>query len=564
MLYLSLTKDFGGHWGALGTPEETRAIVLVDRVSECYENKIGLTAMQMTNMRKSYGEISIKNLETGQMQSVEAYNVAEDAAPMNEHAIVITKQVAKTLGLCKGSTVEIVRKLNHHGALLLACEEEEKTNPFGKSWSTRGFVGKAMVLSIEPDFVKGEFEVALTDMQISFLSIEKSLRPLCGEEQLDKIRQKLEPDKQWHYSGILKASIKNIEVNVNIRPTFKGFFPGSGVILSESLAKAFKVELGDHIMLCSRFDCKDIAEAAEMTSIPSIPYTPDFMPKLMDRFLNENAEDYFDDGLQADLLLNSLMKNIELLKDDPEICMKALSIWKSYVHETIQFKAFLQFLRKHRVMEKHVDFFFNKFEELVAIDDYKPNIICKIMLYAGLLDLKNSFGETPLHSIFKNVHWVESKYIKLILKNSSIASEINCNRETALHYACKTIDPLLNVHTLLKKLKKSAQKIPIELQDNEGRTALHHLCLIKNITTFSEKSSVFAEMLTILLKRYPQEVICHATLITDEKGKSPFDYFFSSEEDYKLFCSQLTDNDEESNQIRKILINWIDKTGKNW
>lgn len=508
------TPGFGRVPEGLGTIERTDVITKIERIHQSDRFLIGLSAYQMYNMRDQFGQFWIKNLLTKKKLKVEVYNAWGSMSCKDDRTIAINEKVKETLELQNGSWVQITRKLDERGRIKYNCELDQN-NPFGQTWDKHAYTALAVLTDIASDIVEGRFEINLSDMQISYLMINKHLRPLCGEEEFNQLKQ-ISPKAQ----GILKLQFEEKVFEVDVF-NFHENQSGAALTISASLAAELKAKIGDKVMLSSRFDQDSLQKAVECQTPPTLSgctilphnYLDVIRSSSLDQLQKRFSQPQDSNWLNSASCLEYLTNHIEEVLKDPPLLSKAIESFCLHVIYSIEYERLIDAIKlyPHKIEEK-IDTYFAIFEEeLKLAPDNNPRIL-DAFIKMGFGNIQNSQGEAILHLLFKLGKGKVGPWIKDPKLNVNLKTKAG---QTPLHYAC------LHGHSssIIYIAGFKDRIIELNIQDNEGRTPLHLACLRLN-------NSLDFEALIILknlIEMFPKSL--ESVDLIDKDEKKPFDYF---------------------------------------
>ena len=120
-----------------------------------------------------------------------------------------------------------------------------------QGWENHFYAAVGKIVSTCQNTVKKRNEIYLTDMQISYLRLERHLIPLCGVDKFLELK-KTSPDALGRVR--LKYQEQIIEADVYSNHDCSSY-PGAAVMISESLQKLWgEIPVGADLLISTRFD----------------------------------------------------------------------------------------------------------------------------------------------------------------------------------------------------------------------------------------------------------------------------------------------------------------------
>ena len=196
------------------------------------------------------------------------------AEQTGEYEIVVGEKILKELDFKEGSSVRLQNLLSPYDKVV-DDSLQDKENPFGKSWVGHNYIAKGIFNGYQADVIPGRCGIFLGSMQISYLMLNKTLRPLCGETRyqaaLSYNKDAIGVIQFFHEGKILEADVyPRIQCG-------KNYNLGSTVSVTESLYKQLElINRGDSLTLCSRFDVNSEQEVKEKTKGPILSLDPPY------------------------------------------------------------------------------------------------------------------------------------------------------------------------------------------------------------------------------------------------------------------------------------------------
>lgn len=190
--------------------------------------------------------------------------------------------------------------------------------------------------------------------------------------------------------------------------------------------------------------------------------------------------------------------------------------------------------------------------ELKKIDDF-PEQLLKKVITVGDIDVKDEFGNTPIHYLAYNGHFAPLK--KIFAMSDGQYQYLNDNSETPLMYALKTTD--LNLTSFFVLIKNTSLE-QMKIRNYEWQNVMHLICLYQHADAFEE-----------LLQNPTYSSLVRELLIQpDLYGYTPIDYILKSKNedmlsilnDYDLMPSNANDralelSSENNNDLSQANLN---------
>lgn len=485
---------------------------------------IGLPRKLMEKLHLPFGKLTLVNPETHEAlrikSIVDSATLDLSMTPKGVEEctqIVVSKEIIDYLKLSPGSQA----LLQSHLTPTRGLKEELHANPsnlFGKKNSPRGYLADAVFKKCCDDKVKRCPAIFLTAAQIDFLSLNASLRPLCGSERFGRIYS-----PTFDVKGVIKIFYNDTVVEADVymleKPGSK--FHDSTVVLSKSLYEAIgRPQLGDELKLCSRFDVDSWEEARQKEDCPpvlerepmdAIEHIKDTITWSQKNWLNKSSE--------IAEFLEGLSDQAQVLVDTRYYLMHAFKILDRLhvdVIDLYEYKQFIEALKKCT---------FSKETQNDCVSDSKNNPSLVKALIKAEIPFKDTQKQNFLHKSLTNP---SINFSGLGTVVSTLITEKRNDGLTPLHIACSIINHY-SKKTIFDHLDqiKDALKCcnPNDFVDRTSGTPFH--CL------FNEglKENTYAPKV-LLLKMLVNVWGEKAVDWLDEKDATenkPFDFIFQSD-----------------------------------
>lgn len=484
------------------------------------------------------------------------YSFLDKISQEGRNEICVGKKIQQELNLQTGSSVSLQNILNPADRVVAdSCEDKE--NQFGKSWEGRSYIAKGIFNGYQEDITPGRFGVFLGVMQISYLMLSKTLRPLCGETRYQTAQSYNE-----NAVGVIQLFHNGKVLEADVYHSNHCGEADSTISITESLYNQLgSINRGDSLTLCSRFDVNSEQEAREKVQAPILTHEPPYDALQLvrkaeylsleevpgndknDKTPAQRANMFLSEALvnkkravkSADFIpqqkfahfLESLSFQAAELAANPALLARVFDFldntyYISGIKEMIEFEAFLNSIKAHEEIMHSLQHYYM---DLVAnalknngSKHYNPLLL--EALFQMEINLKDNQGRNYLHLLFD----LKRGSIESLRKSQSLLStlltETNLQGETPLHTLCRTGDwePLIFLKKILSKKCTVAQFI-----NERGETPFH--ALFKNsdaVQNNNSKIRLFVVM-ELMIKIFKEDGLKWFE-VRDLNGSTPLEY----------------------------------------